>query len=214
MKSLETRTIDSKREMDILDKLQEIRGRNARMERADTDKVLERISTRRNPDEMDEEERLAELERLQAEQEDEALVRKYFARGIVPNIELEGEDAEGAVGDVDGLGEDGDTASDSPRAGPSKSASTNGHDAAEATSSSVTADPGSASPATESKPAVPAGPTVKRKLVDVEPDAHSLLSEEARKIASSVTFKPPPLPKKKQKSGGSNLLGIKLKPKT
>ena len=34
MKALENRTVDSKREMDILDKLQEIRARNARREQA------------------------------------------------------------------------------------------------------------------------------------------------------------------------------------
>lgn len=210
MKSLETRTVDSKREMDILDKLQEIRGRNARLERADTDKVLERISTRRNPDEMDEEERLAEIERLQAEQEDEELVRKYFARGIVPNIELEGEEAEGAVGDVDGLGEGG-TSGDgqgSASASPAPPVLADGNAEAGPSGSNSASEGAPSSKA----PAAP-GPSVKRKLVEVEPDAHSLLSDEAKKIASSVSFKPPPLPKKKQKQAGSSLLGIKLKSK-
>lgn len=200
MKALENRTVDSKREMDILDKLQEIRGRNARLERADAEKVLERISSRRAPEEMDEEERLAEIQRAQEEDEDEELVRKYFAKGVIPpppDIELHGQDAEGAVGDVDGLGEDNEGEAQS-EAGPS---GTNG--------GSEVAETPTAPP---KPPAVQAGPSVKRKLVDVEPDAHSLLSEEARKIAGSVSFKPPPLPKKKQKSG-SGLPGVKLKPK-
>lgn len=156
------------------------------MERANPEDVLERISTRRDPDQMDEEERLAEIARLEQEEEDEELVKKYFARGIVPppDIELEGEDAEGAVGDVDGLGDDDATTDGTPEAGPSGiSAKTD------------------------------AGPSVKRKLVDVEPDAHSLLDEESRKIASSFAFKAPPLPKKKAKTGGSSLLGIKRKGK-
>lgn len=210
MKSLETRTVDSKREMDILDKLQEIRGRNARMERADTDKVLERISTRRNPDEMDEEERLAEIERLQAEEEDEELVRRYFARGVVPSIELEGEDAEGAVGDVDGLGEGGSGTSPSSTASPAPPTLAEN---AEAGPSGTTGSSTSAAVAAAASATPSAGPSVKRKLAEVEPDAHSLLSDEAKKIASSVTFKPPPLPKKKQKGSGSSLLGIKLKSK-
>lgn len=44
MKSLEDRTLDSKREMDILDALDEIRTRNARSERVDVDDVLNRFS--------------------------------------------------------------------------------------------------------------------------------------------------------------------------
>ena len=186
MKSLENRTIDSKREMDILDKLQEIRGRNARLERADSDAVLERISSRRDPDLMDEEERLAEIERLQAEEEDEELVAKYFARGVVPpsEIELPDEDPTEPPGADEYA----------PIPGPS------GIDHAE-----------EAQPKAAKAPT--AGPSVKRKFVDAEPDAISLLSDEARKIAESVTFKAPPLPKKKQKGAGSSLLGIKLKGK-
>ena len=196
MKALENRTVDSKREMDILDKLQEIRGRNARLERADANKVLERISSRRDPEEMDDLERQAELERLIAEEEDEELVMRYFAKGIVPppDIELYNNEVEGAAEQIPPVEQaaeaiEGDGAN--PQAGPSNT--------------TLLSHASAAMP--------PAGPSVKRKLVEIEPDAHSLLSDEARKIADSVSFKPPPLPKKKQKAGGSSLLGIKPKAK-
>lgn len=189
MKALENRTVDSKREMDILDKLQEIRGRNARIERADPSQILDRISSRADPEEYDEEERLAILQKIQEEEEDEELVKKYFARGVIPppSIELdETPDVQDALPDENGAdGEDG-----SAEAGPS--------------TSTLPSEPIAAK-------APVAGPSVKRKLVEIEPDAHSLLSEEARKIASSVSFKPPPLPKKKSKTAGSSLLGIKPK---
>lgn len=197
MKALENRTVDSKREMDILDKLQEIRGRNARLERADADTVLERISSRRDPAEMDEEERQAELDRFTAEEEDEELVRRYFAKGIVPppEIELDGEEAQGTDDNISGQNSDMpyDNDETTPRPGPSNTTL------------------GLASNEHLAKPAD--GPSIKRKVVDIEPDAHSLLSDEARKIADSVSFRAPPLPKKKQKIGGSSLLGIKPKVK-
>jgi hypothetical protein len=220
MSALETRTVDSKREMDILDKLQEIRGRNARLERADTDEVLERISSRRDPVLMDEEERAAEVQRLQEEEEDEELVKRYFARGVVPqppSIELEGEDAEGATGDVEGLGDDTFNGAEDepyPVAGPSGTSSStniipetneNGNDSPASASAS-----GSSKQATA--PAVKQT-VVKRKIADVEPDAVSLLSDEARKIVEAAKFKAPPLPPKKKKNTGSSLLGIKLKGK-
>lgn len=44
MKALENRTLDSKREMEILDALDEIRLRNARSERVNLDEVLKRFS--------------------------------------------------------------------------------------------------------------------------------------------------------------------------
>ncbi|GAA5800905.1 hypothetical protein HPULCUR_006344 [Helicostylum pulchrum] len=44
MKALEDRTLDSKREMDIMDALDEIRTRNARSERVDVEDVLDRFN--------------------------------------------------------------------------------------------------------------------------------------------------------------------------
>jgi len=79
MKALENRTTDSKREMDILDALQDIRSRNARHERIGAsmadgeglDKVIQNIEI-----EETEEERLKRL----AEEEDEKLVREVFSK--------------------------------------------------------------------------------------------------------------------------------------
>lgn len=72
MKAIEDKTLDSRREMEILDALQDIRTRNARLERVDTDAVLAaRHSTAAQ-----------ETEDFAANQEDEALVRKYFGKAL------------------------------------------------------------------------------------------------------------------------------------
>lgn len=76
MKALENRTLDSKREMDILDKLQDIRTRNARNERvaqAGGADILDRIAR----DEVEEaEDRQKQLE----DEEDDLLVREVFSK--------------------------------------------------------------------------------------------------------------------------------------
>jgi len=79
MKALENRTIDSKREMEVLDALQDIRARNARNERVGQSVDLH---ARINAQEIEEEE-TAERERL--EEEDEKLVREVFSRVAVPS---------------------------------------------------------------------------------------------------------------------------------
>ncbi|KAI0747763.1 CWC16 protein [Daedaleopsis nitida] len=74
MKALENRTVDSKREMDILDALQDIRARNARNERVGHSvDLLERLG-------MEEIETEEDRERKLAEEEDEKLVREVFAK--------------------------------------------------------------------------------------------------------------------------------------
>ncbi|KIY68204.1 DUF572-domain-containing protein [Cylindrobasidium torrendii FP15055 ss-10] len=74
MKALENRTVESKREMDILDALQDIRARNARNERVgnETD-LLARI-------EMEEIETEEDRERQRLEEEDEKLVQAVFSK--------------------------------------------------------------------------------------------------------------------------------------
>ncbi|KAI0637318.1 CWC16 protein [Trametes polyzona] len=79
MKALENRTVDSKREMDILDALQDIRARNARNERiGQSADLLERLH-------MEEIETEEDLERKRAEEEDEKLVREVFAKVPAPS---------------------------------------------------------------------------------------------------------------------------------
>ncbi|KAH9946423.1 CWC16 protein [Epithele typhae] len=74
MKALENRTVDSKREMDILDALQDIRARNARNERVGQSvDLLDRLG-------MEEIESEEDRERKLAEEEDERLVREVFAK--------------------------------------------------------------------------------------------------------------------------------------
>lgn len=84
MKALENRTTDSKREMDILDALQDLRSRNARHEKLGSalasEGKLESIVLGTEEDEEDEEERRL---RLEAE-EDERLVREVFSK--VPGV--------------------------------------------------------------------------------------------------------------------------------
>ncbi|KAH9487180.1 protein CWC16 [Psilocybe cubensis] len=74
MKVLENKTIDSKREMDILDALQDIRARNARNERVGaSDDLLSRLAMREVEDEEDK-------EKKRLEEEDEKLVEQVFSK--------------------------------------------------------------------------------------------------------------------------------------
>jgi len=76
MKVLENRTTDSKREMEILDALQDIRARNARHERVATGPSAEAALDARPEADVDEE----ELKKQQEEEEDDAIVRQYFSK--------------------------------------------------------------------------------------------------------------------------------------
>ena len=81
MKALENRTTDSKREMDILDALQDIRARNARNERvgqSQATELLERLGMQEIEDEEDRRRRLEE-------EEDEKLVRDVFSKVAGPS---------------------------------------------------------------------------------------------------------------------------------
>jgi hypothetical protein len=78
MKKLENKTVDSKREMDILDALQDIRARNARNERVGQGiDMLDRIEVEEPVTEED-------LRRQAEEDEDEWLVRQVFSKVDVP----------------------------------------------------------------------------------------------------------------------------------
>jgi hypothetical protein len=78
MKVLENRTIDSKREMDILDALQDIRARNARNERVgQAVDLVARVG-------FDEVQNEADIERRRQDEEDEKLVRDVFTKIAMP----------------------------------------------------------------------------------------------------------------------------------
>lgn len=73
MKVLENKTVDSKREMDILDALQDIRARNARNERVGlSEDIFARVGL--------EEETEDDAERKRLEKEDERLVQEVFSK--------------------------------------------------------------------------------------------------------------------------------------
>jgi hypothetical protein len=80
MKALENRTVDSKREMDILDALQDIRARNARNERVGQSvDLLDRIGLQEIETDEDRQRRLEE-------EEDEAVVRQVFSKVAIPGV--------------------------------------------------------------------------------------------------------------------------------
>lgn len=76
MKAIENKTLDSRREMEVLDALQDIRTRNARLERVDTDALLAARAPSTRQSAVEETESQAALE------QDEALVRKYFGKAL------------------------------------------------------------------------------------------------------------------------------------
>jgi len=87
MKVLENRTVDSKREMDILDALQDIRARNARNERmGNSVDLLAHVG-------LEEVEDAEDAERKRLEEEDEKLVKQVFSQVPVPVLSGTDEDA-------------------------------------------------------------------------------------------------------------------------
>ena len=85
MKALENRTVDSKREMEILDALQDIRARNARNERVGQSVDLLAHA------QMAEVENEEDAERKRLEHEDEKLVEEVFSRVALPTHSPTGE---------------------------------------------------------------------------------------------------------------------------
>lgn len=78
MKALENRTVDSKREMDILDALHDIRARNARNERVgQSEDIIGRVGREDVVSPEDE-------QRRREEEEDERLVREVFSEVSIP----------------------------------------------------------------------------------------------------------------------------------
>ncbi|KAH9819638.1 CWC16 protein [Melampsora americana] len=191
MKSLEKNQIESKREMEILDKLQEIRSRNARMERSalqnrNADGVLSSISSRFDSGlagvkELEEEEkRLRELE------EDEVEVAKFFSKVNQSNsLSVHQTSQPIASGSGSNLLESSSTPSIVEPIEP------------------PTDDPSTSNTETI---------TIKRKYTEAEPDLKSLLSESSREMLTNVSFTK--LPPKKKKSNLTSQFGIKIVKKT
>ncbi|TKA50768.1 hypothetical protein B0A53_06033 [Rhodotorula sp. CCFEE 5036] len=205
MAALENKAVDSKREMDILDALQSIKSRNARLERAgkgDMDRILEHVSSRTEVGDSTVEVRLSEYEaqRKREEDEDEEEVRRVFGRAYldgVPDIELD----------------DGAASASSSSAGSEPNTPTDGQDGPVASGSgtgSGKANP-DAPPSMAAAVAAAKAAAVKRKLDTVEPSAAMLLSDEQKSIVSKGFSAMPPPKKKKGNSALANKLGIKLK---
>jgi rubredoxin len=92
MKALENRTMESKREMDILDALDEIRTKNAQIERVDAEVLLDKIFKTKQ----------AQKEKIarQQEDEDDAIAKAIFKSSDGENIRRIWEEEQG---DEDGL---------------------------------------------------------------------------------------------------------------
>lgn len=191
MKALENRTLDSRREMEILDALQDIRTRNARNERVDASGLigdLDQLGRGKGKAILSPEEE----ERIRAEEEDEALVRKIFSRA--EDIELPDERGDAEREEALGSG------SSAPEAGPSGPASTSGSGSNHSNSPPTPTDTPAA---TAAEGAEARARVVKRQLADAEPDVQSLLSERARAALEGSKMAAAPPPKKKKKSSGS-----------
>ncbi|KAE8230461.1 hypothetical protein CF326_g4539 [Tilletia indica] len=166
MKALEARTRESKREMEVLDALQDIQTRNARNERADTNAILDQIASGKGKERALDPE---EYERKRQEEEDEVLVRKFFSRA--EDVPVGDED------EADDLGDGAGAITSRIGAGPS-TGSDNGGDAApggEELIGGPSADKGKRM----------GGLSVKRAISEIEPEVTSLLSEKARALLSS-----------------------------
>ncbi|CAO1618422.1 unnamed protein product [Parajaminaea phylloscopi] len=197
MATLEARQAESKREMEVLDALQDIRTRNARLDRVSAGTVIDRLAQKRAGDAaqratLDPE----QLERQKAEEDDEALVRKYFSRAE----DLGGPEEAREL--RESLSGGGAPAADE-QAEPEVSHNGQAIETTGAETSTATHTSGK-----------PSGVSVKRAYgdgiagaADDEPAATSLLSDRARSLlgAGSVATAVPP-PKRKKK--GPNSLGI------
>lgn len=80
--ALEQRQQESQREMEIMDALQEIRARNARLDKADTDTLLQSLLSGKRKMKPQTE---TEVEERRAEEEDEEIVRRVFRREVRPD---------------------------------------------------------------------------------------------------------------------------------
>lgn len=94
MKALENKTFDSKREIEILEGLDEIRMGNALLEGVDTDAVFVRVATRQDEDVL--------RRALEEEAEDEEAVKAAFAHKKMAPVEYEEWSDEGGEAEIVG----------------------------------------------------------------------------------------------------------------
>lgn len=183
MKILENRTQDSKREMAILDALQDIRARNARHERvAGSSAAEEALEARAMVDLAESEE---DRKRRKEDAEDDLIVGQYFTK----------------------------VAADPSAAGPSTSSAPSTSATPLPASASPTSAPNAESEETETESPLPSAHTptitIKRKADFLEPDLEALMAQAA-KVAMPKAAAPP---SKKKKNDMASKLGIKVKPK-
>ena len=184
VQALEQRQMESQREMEIMDALQEIRARNARLDKTDTDTLLQTVVHGKRKMEPQTE---TELEQRRADEEDEEIVRRVFRR------EARGQDTPEADGDPR------DTVQESMVDNHIANSSTDRNASPETSAKPETSDAPEA-PA----PASTTGDTVVVKQAPSEPpSATLLLSEGARDHLASLS-RPKPASKRRRQ----NALGV------
>lgn len=185
MKSLEARTLDSRREMEILDALQDIRTRNAKNERVDESEILEELrKERERKEKLELDNNPEEIERRRMEEEDEKLVRKYFNKmqDIEVDQDLEAEEKSDAAGESSANGVE----------------KTNGSGSSKMVKRARPMEDEDAHQGASKKPSM-------LSAIEKEPDLKSLLSESARaqllnKTTGSGSMATPAAKKRKGKS--------------
>ncbi|KAI8919292.1 coiled-coil domain-containing protein 94 [Powellomyces hirtus] len=191
MAALENRTLDSKREMDILDALDEIRMRNAKTERVDSDAVLDNLI-------QDSMTAKAERQRL-IDEEDERVAKAVFF-GIdgeaVKRIEEEDED-EDAIALLKKLNPELDSANDS-------FLKNNNIIHSKTSSSGATV---AATNKRKQPTAADFGILVKKKKPASPPAGSTTQPSSSSSLTSSLAAAKPPIPPPAQKPSALSLLG-------
>ncbi|KAL9937994.1 hypothetical protein V8E36_003539 [Tilletia maclaganii] len=201
MKALEARTLESKREMEVLDALQDIQTRNARNERADTGAILDHLAAAGGKGKgrmLDPE----ELERKKQEEEDELLVRKYFSRAedVLPE-ELDRDPIE-----LDESVAPSEPVPSGSGSGSAADAGVGAKDGVENGTDAATHAASTSNGAVQTKDGKrPNGVAVKRQFNEIEPDVTSLLSERAKALVSATSTLPPSLASRGKVAGASAL---------
>lgn len=192
MKVLENRTEDSKREMAILDALQDIRARNARHERVAGGSAAEEALEARALVEREENEE--DRRRRIEDEEDDLIVGQYFTKVAADPSTADPSSSSSILSTstaVPPLSDDSPTSTSPPISN---------------------IDPDSIPQLPSSSSIAPSTITIKRKADFLEPDLDALMAQAA-KSAMPKSAVGAPATSKKKKSDMANKLGIKVKPK-